>query len=475
MTIANDIIAGRTPDFEYYLQAGDSLDDIDEYGFTPIIECAITRQLHTAEQLLARKVAVNKPDVTGRTALHWAVDNRDLDMMRLLLDHGANPNAYTRAGLSVLVYPLLRKEDALKHLLYQYGAKLDFALDFIHAKLLGHRFELKGDMDILNADGEFIELDYEGFILEFTVDVLRDSLRRFTSSYSTRALRRYFPYVYTIMDAFGVAASLLTLQSQPVLQRSHLSELAKLIESPLLILPAASRGHAMCFLRLGRWWAKIDRGSNSLKEGSVNIYEITRPEAFNLSFVQEFLYKKQPRRYFHNVINQQLGLVHKAQIPIASQIAGNCSWANMQSALAVGYVLLGLEATGDVMSTEALWLDSQWVEWDKERALDECIQRFYLVNAQRKASYAAMLGAVLFQTCDDANMAHIRRAEKIVPILTLPEYGYILNSYIAVYCMQRLTRKGNNLLKLLEECGVDLHTDITPIATGLRDRREKDK
>src|SRR5690606_4766063 len=103
-----------------------TLDDIDEYGFTPLIECAITRQVEIAEQLIARKVDINKADVTGRTPLHWAVDNNDVAMTQLLLNYGADSNAYTRNGLSILVYPVLRRQDTLKHLLYQHGAKLDF-------------------------------------------------------------------------------------------------------------------------------------------------------------------------------------------------------------------------------------------------------------------------------------------------------------------------------------------------------------
>ena len=44
MSISNDIINCKIPDFDHYLRAGESLDDIDEYGFTPLIETAITRQ-----------------------------------------------------------------------------------------------------------------------------------------------------------------------------------------------------------------------------------------------------------------------------------------------------------------------------------------------------------------------------------------------------------------------------------------------
>ncbi len=471
MTIANDIISCRMPDFDYYLREGDSLDDIDEYGFTPLIESAITRQTHIAKLLLDRGVDVNKPDVTGRTALHWAVDNADIELMRLLLTKGANPNAYTRSGLSVLVYPILRAQSDIKHLLYQYQAKLDFALDFIYAKLLGHRFELTGDVDIVTAEGEFIELDYEGFILEFTVAVVKDSLRRFTSSYSTRHLRHLFPVVHAIMDGFAVADELLQLQHHAALTNQHHQRIQQLAQSPLLILPAASQGHALCFVRHKDWWAKIDRGENSLQEGSVNIYRMTHPEAITLNFILDFLYKKQNRRYFHQEINRILGLVPVLQLPIPSQIAGNCSWANVQAVIPVAHALETLQSVESFQSEASLTLYETWIEWDKDRALDECIQRFYAAQAVRKASFAAMLGAVLFQACEENDSLHLARAEKILAILTLPDYAYILQSYLDIYCIKRLTRRGNNLLKLLDNCGVNPNIGVNPIATGL-ERKE---
>lgn len=467
MSIANDIISRRMPDFDSYLRAGESLDDIDEYGFTPLIECAITRQVKTAEQLMARQVDVNKTDVAGRTALHWAVDNHDVELTRLLLTHGADPNAYTRNGLSVLVYPVLRGQDSLKQLLYHHGAKLDFALDFIHAKLIGHRFELQGDVDIVNAKNEFIELDYEGFMLEFTVAIVKDSLRRFTSSYSTRHLRDTFPRVLAIMDALGYAAELLQLQHQLLLNEKQLKRIAQLLKEPLLILPAASRGHALCFVRHHQWWIKIDRGENSLTEGSVNLYKITRPEALSVSFIQDFLYKKQNRRYFHHVINQQLGLIPLAQMPVSSQTSGNCSWANVQGIIPAAYAVQDLKTPEAFHSDSALSLYHEWVEWDKDRALDECVQRFYLASPLRKASIAAILGGVLFQACDHGVTQHLERAEKIVNILTLPDYYYILNSYLDEFCIKRLTKKGNNLLKLLDDCGVNPNIGVNPVATGL--------
>lgn len=467
MTIANDIIRGRTPDFDAYLSAGESLDDIDEYGFTPLIECAVTRRLPIAEKLIQRKVDINKPDMTGRTALHWAVDNNDIDMATLLLTHGANPNAYTRAGLSVLVYPVLRGQDPMKQLLYQYQAKLDFALDFILGKLIGHRFSLKGDVDILNADGEYIELDYEGFILEFTVAILQDSLRRFTSSFSTRHLRQHFPYLHVIMDAIEIAEEMLQLQHQVNLSNTHLARLEEMLKAPMLILPAASRGHAMCFVRFHDFWVKIDRGENSLKEGSVNIYHINKPEAFNVDFIRAFLYQKQSREYYHEDINHELDLRPLAKMPLTSQISGNCSWANVQAVVLIGYALQQIDREGQFKFEDAFMIYDAWVEWDQDRALDECIQQFYIANPLRKASLASMLGGILFQTCDNRRDNDLARAEKMLKILMLPDYYYILKSYLDEYCIKRLTRRGNNLLKILDDCGVNPNIGVSPIATEL--------
>ncbi|MDX2346707.1 MAG: ankyrin repeat domain-containing protein [Legionella sp.] len=467
MTIANDILRGQMPDFEAYLKQGVLLDDMDEYGFTLLIEAVIAKQPAIAKALLKHGANINEQDVSKRTALHWAVDNDDLKFTKALLTAHANPNAFTRAGLSVLVYPVLRGQNTIKHLLCQYGGKLDFALDFIAAKLLGHRFELLGDVDILTADNKFVEVNYEGFILEFTVAIIRDSLMRFTSSYSTRHLRRHFHYLYAVMDAFEVADELLKIQRQSSLSEQHQTRIAELIKAPLLILPAASRGHAFCFVRYGEWWAKIDRGENSIKEGTVNIYRMKKPEAFTAQFVHQFLFKRQPREYFHQKINQILDLEPVLKMPLTPQITGNCSWANVQGIVPVAYAMQQLGVSHPFSEDEAMMIYQAWIAWDKDRAIDECIQRFYLADKARRASLAQMLGAVLFQTCDAALPHHLIRAEKILTLLALPEYKYILDSYLKVYCVDSLTKKGNNLLKLLDDFGMNPNIGVSPIATPL--------
>jgi hypothetical protein len=164
----------------------------------------------------------------------------------------------------------------------------------------------------------------------------------------------------------------------------------------------------------------------------------------------------------HQQINQVLDLKPVGQMPLSYQKAGNCSWANVEATVPVSYVLLQLvklknfnPANFEESVKNGMRLHSEWLSWDKDRALEECIQSFYESDTLRKASKAAILGAVLFQGCRYSRNDDIKRAEKILKILMLKDYRYILKSYIRVFCDTRLTVLGKNLLKILDDFGID--------------------
>lgn len=466
MTIAQAIFRGDIQRVKTLVsQEIEAIDDWDEYAFTPLIESIIVDNIAIAKELLGLGADINKADLSGRTPLHWAVDFNHLEFCCLCLENGANPNLYTRGGQPILIYPLLRHQRAIIDLLYKKEADLDFAIDFIQAKLLGHRYKLAGTVDIVNSQGEFIVLDYEGFFLEFTVNIICDSLTRFTQHFSTRALRSHFDTLNKIIHAFTNATQLLKYQQHFNELDQYREPIKHLLQQDLLIMPVAYEGHAISFVKYRTWFAKCDRGENSLKEGSVNIYKMTQPQALTNHFLIDLLYKKQSRDDIHQGINSILGLKPILKLPITSQIAGNCSWANIQAAVAVALFLVLQEGVGvlkvvqlnyETLIKEVLDIYNQWIQWDQDRALEHCIQSFYTANPARKASKAAQLGGVLFQSCDYRKPKDLKRAEKILSILTLPDYDYILKSYLQTYSMRRLTKRGNNLLHILDDCGIDI-------------------
>lgn len=104
----------------------------------------------------------------------------------------------------------------------------------------------------------------------------------------------------------------------------------------------------------------------------------------------------------------------------------------------------------------ALSFYRNWLQWDKDRALEECIHSFTQANKARQASKAALLGTILFQRCNHQNPKDIERAEKILPLLMLPDFQYVLKSYLKVYWENRQTKAGHNLIQMLDICGIKI-------------------
>lgn len=462
MSLANSIIYGDKSAVLAQLQAGAQVNEVDEYGFRPLIEAAITNKTDIAELLLQHGAYIDEEDSTGRTALHWAVENNNINLCKLLLEHKANPNHYTRASQSVLVNPILRRQSGLKNLLYDYRVDLNFALDFINTKLLGHRFELMGQVDIVTPTGKrFIELDFEGFFLEFTLGIILQSLERYRNNFAARNLRRYFKYVKYLIDAFDISAQLIKFQQYLVNIDEYTQQIDSLLNNHLLIIPVAHRGHAITFIKYKNLLAKCDRGENSLKEGSINIYRVNQKQNFNKDFFKQLMYVRQQPEVIQSGYKRYLNTELMMRIPLASQITGNCSWANVEAAIpTILFLFLAEEAGHKDKATlrqcmdDALNFYKQWLEWDKDRALYDCLSGFESASPARKASRAAVLGAVLFQCCRYNHPKDIERAEKILKILTQKPYRYVLESYINVYYRRAKTIPGENLVQLLDLCGL---------------------
>jgi len=460
MALVDEILHGRKDNVEQLLKLGEDVDEIDVYGFTPLIEAAIANNFEIASLLIQHKAGINDPDMTGATALHWAVENNNIPLCKLLLERGANPNAYTSYAQSVLVKPLLRNHQELKKLLYQHGADLNFAQDYINTKLLGHRFSLIGRVDVVSSDNKFIELDFEGFILEFTMGIIQNSLSHFKNNFAARNLREYTSYFQTIIDALIDASELIRYQQYMIDIKEHKYRINELISKNLLVIPVGYEGHAISFIKFGSVLAKCDRGEKSRVGPSVVLYRIKNLRRFNDSFIKKLLYQKHNKEFINEEIIQILGLEPFTQLPVPSQVSGNCSWANIEAVIpTLFFMLLYQEGKKknviDIVGYKDLALSvyQQWMEWDQNWALNQCLETFAGASNARKASKAALLAAILFQMCQDHIPEDLAKANRILSILTLPDYKYVLDSYVRVYDKKNRTQAGKNLVDLLDVLG----------------------
>lgn len=458
-TIADAIIKGTIDDVIRESRANEHLNFIDEYGYTPLIETCIMDDIEKAKIILEKNPDVNFPDLMGHTALHWAIDNNNLSLCELLLKKGADANAYSVAGMPALVKPLLREQNELKELLLKYGAKLIFANDFINAKLLGHRFELKGYVDILNAKEEFVEISLEGFILEFTLEALRKSIIDYRYNFAARQWEREFVKMRTIMGALSRASMLIRLQHYNIDYKKHMDKITPIIEEDSLIIPVAQEGHALTLIRAGNLLAICDRASyehQNPTEEKVKIYYMNKPWKLDAKYVSELIYVRQLMAVFHKALPVTLGLQEVATMPLHAQIAGNCSWANIEACIPTLFYMLCMNdphKSGERVvkdKSEAMTLYGDWRTWDQERSLDYFIESFTDASQKRKATIAEILCAVLFESCSAANKADHDRIKKIVPIIKSKGLDYISDSYIKAYYHDQKTDRGENFLKMLK-------------------------
>jgi len=107
------------------LEQGYSLEDSSSGG-RKVIHLAGNRAM--LEHLLNRDADINTPSITGRTPLHQYCGGNDVEFIRFLLDHGANPNAADKDGTMPIHLAVTRDSAEAKtivEMLLQRGATLD--------------------------------------------------------------------------------------------------------------------------------------------------------------------------------------------------------------------------------------------------------------------------------------------------------------------------------------------------------------
>jgi hypothetical protein len=365
ISLSKRIIFNSEQDVADALRHTEELDVVDEYGYTPLIQAAIVNSVPKAKMLLQAGAKVDFPDLTGRTALHWAASNANQQMCEMLLQKGAQPNTYSNAGQPCLAVPFLRKQKNIYELFFKQGGNLNFAVDFINAKQLGHRFELEGRVDIVDDEGTFLETEFEGFYLEFSLDMVVSSLIDFANNFGGKHLRPYFPKLNAVIRSLRNAIELLKYQHYLVDVAEHRNTIDALLDYELLTLPVAFTGHAITLIRYWDWLIRCDRGEFGKNNGTVIFYYMRNTHLLNKALMKELLYKRQYAESINEGLAPHLDLEVAWKLPLSLQISGNCSWANVEAVIpAVLFILLMQERGGkDVESAqqEALNFYDEWV------------------------------------------------------------------------------------------------------------------
>ena len=101
---------GHTGIVRYLVKRGGAIAGRTRDGSPPLTFVVEHRQHEMLQLFLDNHAPTGLVDLSGQTALHRAAAANDVVALRLLLDHGAEPNAKTPKGLTPL--DLARKNQA---------------------------------------------------------------------------------------------------------------------------------------------------------------------------------------------------------------------------------------------------------------------------------------------------------------------------------------------------------------------------
>lgn len=463
-SISHEIIYGNYDSVKKLINAGANVNEKDDWGFVPLIETVLCNKPSIAYLLLENGAGVDERDMTGQTALQWAVNHRNLELCKLFLDHQANPNHYSNDGQPILVNPILRGEHEIIQMLVAKGADLTLPNDYINAKLIGHRFELVGKGDIINTKGQFIELNFEGFYLEFTVGIILRTLTTFFNSEFGKKYAAYATVIQKIIRTLKTASELVQYKYTNEGPKKHEKIIKELLNQDTVIVPVSYEGHAITFAKAGKLLAKCDRGVKRIVD-TVVAYQVGNPYALNPGFLEDLMYNAKSNSYIHTDIKKILNLNPFTTMPARYQLSGNCSWANVEASVpALMFMLMfrgDINNRGEIatLKNSIMSYYDTWTEWDKDRVLGELINDFYIQKDKpRKAAKVAILGAILLQRCRSNHPKEVLRAKEILKVMTEPEYNFFLKDYIKVYCTKAAGEIGKNFAELLRMCGLNFKT-----------------
>jgi len=104
----------------------DTINSINENGFTPLILACYKRNRNVAIYLIERVNNINYNSLSG-TALAATVIKGNYELAKILLENNANPNLADENGITPLIYAIQFKNKELVELLLKFKAQKNIA------------------------------------------------------------------------------------------------------------------------------------------------------------------------------------------------------------------------------------------------------------------------------------------------------------------------------------------------------------
>jgi ankyrin repeat protein len=106
-----------------HIQAMEGPEVIDNIGTTRLMKAAMNGDIQLVKTLLAYGDPIDKQSHKGYTALYWAINHGQYDIVEFLLKEGSDVHYRTFKNETLLQIADIYKDESMKRILRRFGAK----------------------------------------------------------------------------------------------------------------------------------------------------------------------------------------------------------------------------------------------------------------------------------------------------------------------------------------------------------------
>lgn len=337
----------------------------DNEGRTPLFNAFYYEEPAVAQILLKNPyIDVNIPSIAGHPPILYAYLIEQNEIIDKIISHPSYDPTFNRVLLSTYNFP------KLDNYLVNHGKSGDE--NVINAykgfKLFGLKYDLDGCMPLTKLQTHQLEcLDHAGYFNDLGAAAMVDSYNQFYSKVIAESMIPTWAN-----QAFVNVQESLNFSATVFDPKAYYD---KIMRGELVIVPSGWDGHSISFVFHNDRLYRSNRGEHSDEIHGIDEFIITKPANLTVGLIDFMLQGQGDSTPLQFELIEILGLQKIGMVENPTQIAGNCVWTSLETAVEAAFISSFKNLNIDDYSSHTYAKQSFliWEEYDLTYTLKEVI------------------------------------------------------------------------------------------------------
>jgi len=310
------------------------------------------------------QVDVNIPGEQGTLPILYPFLDGKFDVLNKIISHSSYDPTFNSIMVSGFHLPKL--EDYLT--IQGKSGDINLINAYEESKLFGLKFDLDGCIPLSNlSTHEYGCLTFDGYFNAMGIIAVNDSYNQFYSKVVSESMIPSWASqaFVNVKESLHFSAS--------VFDPGAYYDRVKRGEA--VIIPSGWDDHSIAFVFHKDTLYRCNRGDESDSIHGIEEFKITKPENINVKLIDFMIEAEGEPHYLQHELINILGLQKIGMVENPTQVAGNCVWTSLETAVEAAFISNFLELGVDHHMAHQLAKNSflVWEEYDLTTTLKEVI------------------------------------------------------------------------------------------------------